>query len=143
MYISIERRKRVTMKTINEKNYVSMAEKAIKNLRNKKDRRNRTISMVSTSKIRNLLAMTADIYNNVIILQDDKLSDELIGRIEYLRTRFVYECGREPKVKDFVEEANLLEVLVEIGDSRDNYILFNRYMESLIAYHRYYGGKEQ
>lgn len=45
--------------------------------------------MVTTSKIRNLLAMASDIYNEVVILQEDQLSDELNGRIEYLRIRFV------------------------------------------------------
>lgn len=131
------------MKTIDEKNCVKKAEEAIKRLKGKKDKWNgRPIPMVTTSKIRNLLAMSSDIYNNVIVLQDDKLDDELIGRIEYLRMRFVYECGREPKVKDFVEEAQLLDILCEIGDSKRNYILFNRYMESLIAYHKYYGGRD-
>lgn len=130
------------MKSIDEKNCVKKAEEAIIRLKSKKAKNGRTIEMVTTSKIRNLLAMSSDIYNNVIVLQDDKLDDELIGRIEYLRMRFVYECGRDSKVRAFVEEANLLDVLNEIGEEKKNYILFNRYMESLIAYHKYYGGKD-
>ncbi len=131
------------MKTIDEKNCVRKAEDAIKRLTLKaKKTKNGDPIMVTTSKIRNLLAMSADIYNNVILMQEDKLDDEVIGRIEYLRMRFVYECGRDPKVRAFVEEANLLDILNEIGDEKKNYILFNRYMESLIAYHRYYRGKD-
>ena len=30
----------------------------------------------------------------------------------------------------------------EIKGSRANYILFNHYLEALVAYHRYYGGKD-
>ena len=128
------------MKTINETNYVDKAEKAIRSLRDKAEQQRRgrgEPKIVTTSKIRNLLAMTADIYS-----QNDKLSDDLKGRIEYLRVRFMYECGREPLVKNFVEEADVLPILKEINGSKKNYILFSRYMEALIAFHKYYGGKD-
>ena len=133
------------MKTINETNYVDKAEKAILSLRDKAEQQRRGRGgpkIVTTSKIRNLLAMTADIYNQVMICQNDKLSDDLKGRIEYLRVRFMYECGRELLVKNFVEEADVLPILKEINGSKKNYILFSRYMEALIAFHKYYGGKD-
>ena len=133
------------MKTINETNYVDKAEKAIRSLRDKAEQQRRgrgEPKIVTTSKIRNLLAMTADIYNQVMICQNDKLNDDLKGRIEYLRVRFMYECGREVLVKNFVEEADILPILKEINGSKKNYILFSRYMEALIAFHRYYGGKD-
>ena len=133
------------MKTINETNYVDKAEKAIRSLRDKAEQQRRgrgELKIVTTSKIRNLLAMTADIYNQVMICQNDKLNDDLKGRIEYLRVRFMYECGREVLVKNFVEESYILSILKEINGSKKNYILFSRYMEALIAFHRYYGGKD-
>ena len=133
------------MKTINETNYVDKAEKAILSLRDKAKQQQRgrgELKIVTTSKIRNLLAMTADIYNQVMICQKDKLSDDLKGRIEYLRVRFMYECGREPLVKNFVKEADILPILKEINGSKKNYILFSRYMEALIAFHKYYDGKD-
>ena len=133
------------MKTINETNYVDKAETAILSLRDKAEqqqRGRREPKIVTTSKIRNLLAMTADIYNQVMICQNDKLSDDLKGRIEYLRVRFMYECGREPLVKNFVKEADILPILKEINGSKKNYILFSRYMEALIAFHKYYDGKD-
>lgn len=128
---------------INEKNYVDKAEKAICDLAEESRKKKGRVDIVTTSKIRNLLAMSADIYNQVLVVSTEKLSDELVGRIEYLRVRFLYECGREPKVKDFVFKAELLEILKEIGQSKKNYLLFSKYMEALIAFHRYYGGKEQ
>ena len=71
------------MKTINETNYVDKAEKAIRSLRDKAEQQRRgrgELKIVTTSKIRNLLAMTADIYNQVMICQNDKLNDDLKGR---------------------------------------------------------------
>ena len=71
---------------------------------------------------------------------------KLNGRIEYLRIRFVYECGRDDskrKVRNFVEKSEVLEILKEIKKSKKNYLLFSRYMEALVAFHKYYGGKEQ
>lgn len=133
------------MKTINETNYVDQAEKAIQSLRDKAEQQRRgrgQLKIVTTSKIRNLLAMTADIYNQAMICQNDQLDDNLKSRIEYLRVRFMYECGREQLVKNFVMEANILPILKEIGGSKKNYILFSRYMEALIAFHKYYGGED-
>ena len=128
---------------INENNYANEAEKVILYLKNKVNpKTGKSIPMVTTSKLRNLLAMASDIYNEVIMLQDDKLNDELNGRIEYLRIRMVYESGRESSVKDFVTAAKLMEILKEIKGSRKNYILFSRYMESLVAFHKFYGGKD-
>lgn len=133
---------------INESNYVDKAEKVIKELAEESRKQNKKgiPDMVTTSKIRNLLAMTADIYNQVLTWQSETLSDELNGRIEYLRIRFIYECGRDDnkeKVKKFVEKSEILEILKEIKKSKKNYLLFSRYMEALVAFHKYYGGREQ
>ncbi len=127
---------------VNEQNYVDTAEKVIMNLKNLKDKNGRMIQMVTTSKLRNLLTLTADIYNEVINQSEDRLNEEICARIEYLRVRFLYEAGREPSVKNLVEKADLLTVLKNIRGSRKSYILFNRYMEALVAFHKYYGGRE-
>lgn len=129
---------------INDNDCVDKAENVIKNLV-KGARKNfkGEPDIVTTSKIRNLLAMNADIYNQVLTKSSEKLDDEICGRIEYLRVRFMYECGREPKVKEFVQQAEILEILKEIKQRKKNYLLFSRYMEALIAFHKYYGGKEQ
>ena len=126
---------------LDEKTYVDQAERAILELAKNKDKRGNT-RWITTSKIRNLLAMTADIYNDVLT-QKDVLTDVTSSRIEYLRIRFIYECGREPLVKQFVEQTKLLDAMKEIKNSRKQYILFTHYMEALVAYHKYYGGKDQ
>ena len=128
---------------LTEDNYVDIAEKAIKKLSGEKNKNGKPIPLVTTSKIRNLLAMTADIYNEVGNSKEETLSSELIGRINYMKIRFIYEAGREPKVRRIVEEADILSHLDEINGSRKQYILFSHYMEALVAYRKFYGGKDE
>ena len=82
--------------------------------------------------------MTANIYNDVVNTKSEHLSNEVIGRINYLKLRFVYEAGREQKVKRLVETAQILQCLDAIKGSRSQYILFSRYMEALVAYRKFY-----
>lgn len=126
---------------VNEQNYVDAAEQVILSLKNRKERGG-SVPMVTTSKLRNLLAMTIDINNEIINKQEEKLDREICSRIEYLRVRFLYEAGREQSVKNLVEEGEIITLLKNIKGSKENYILFNRYMEALVAFHKYYGGKE-
>ena len=128
---------------LTEDNYVDIAEKAIKKLSGEKNKNGKPIPLVTTSKIRNLLAMTADIYNEVVNSKEETLSSELIGRINYMKIRFIYEAGREAKVRRIVEEADILSHLDEINGSRKQYILFSHYMEALVAYRKFYGGKDE
>ena len=114
---------------INEKNYVDKAEKVISDLAEESKVKNRgRVNIVTTSKLRNLLAMTADIYNQVLLYPSERLDDEMLGRIEYLRVRVMYECGRdnEHKVEKFIKKAEIIECLKEIGASKKNYLLFSR-----------------
>lgn len=127
---------------INEENYVDLAEKSIKELASQKDMKGRSIPIVTTSKIRNLLAMSADIYNEVVNSKDDKLSNDIIGRINYMKLRFYYEAGRERSVKDFLEKTEVLKIIDEIKGSRKNYILFSHYLEALVAFRKFYGGND-
>lgn len=135
------RKNNVVTKTVNitEENYVDKAEEVIKELtKDGTDSRN----LVTTSKIRNLLSMTADIYNILLNHSEEELSNEIKGKIEYLRVRFVYEAGREEKVKNLVMTADILDNLKKAMKSRKNYLVFSRYMEALVAFHKYYGGRD-
>ncbi len=127
---------------IDETNYVDKAEQAIKTLTQKKDKSGNTVPIATTSKIRNLLAMAADIYNEVVNAKSEQLSNDIIGRINYMKLRFYYEAGRESSVKTFLEEAQAFEIINEINGSRKNYILFSRYIEALVAFRKFYGGKD-
>lgn len=128
------------MKIINDNNYSDVAQKVIKTLSqpNKYGR----INIISTSQLRNILAMSADIYNQVVPLEKD-LTDEINSRIEYLRIRCFYEAGRERLVKDFMKCSKIPEILREINGEKKNFILFNHYLEALVAFRKYYGGKDE
>lgn len=128
--------------SVNEQNYVEEAERVIKILKDSKDARGKTVQMVTTSKLRNLLSMSADIYNEVLKSNADRLSAELSSRIEYLRVRFLYEAGRDNGVKMLVDTAGIIPLLKSVNGDKKRYILFNRYMEALVAFHKYYGGKD-
>ena len=123
---------------INEENYVAKAESVILKLSKQVNKQGKVVAMVTNSKIRNLLSMSADIYNQVLDCKDDKLPQELNGRIEYLRVRYIYEAGREPRVKDLVIQGELLEIMKEIQGSKKNYILYYHYMEALVAFKRFW-----
>ena len=86
--------------------------------------------------------MTTDIYNEVLPLTEDELSDEIKGKINYLKVHFLYEAGRERNVKDFIKKAYIIECIEEIQGSRKNYLLFSRYMEALVAYFKFNGGRD-
>ena len=126
---------------LEQSTYVARAEKAINECRKIKNR-NGKVEMITTSQIRNLLAMTADIYNQVMLSMSDTLSEDIKGRIAYLKLRFIYEMGRDDKMKAFAQQAEILKAIDEIGNSKQKFILFNRYMEALVAYHKFYGGKD-
>lgn len=128
---------------LTEDNYVKTAENVILKLNKEVDRRGNQNGLVTTSKIRNLLAMTAEIYNDVINSTDEHLSQETIGRINYLKIRFVYEAGREKLVRSLVDEAQILSCLDDIKGSRKQFLLFSRYMEALVAYRKFYGQKDE
>lgn len=127
---------------ISEKNYVKKAENTIDELKDLRNKNNKPIQIATTSQMRNILAMSADIYNRVMVNNGDKLTDEIVGLIEYLKIRIVYEAGRDDKVKNLVEKSEMLQIIDEINGSKKNFILFNHYLEALIAYRKFKGGKE-
>ena len=131
---------------ITESNYVDEAEKHIKELKNKKTKTDRmgreSVDIVSTSKMRGLLAMVSDIYNDVLNEPKENLSNDLIARINYMKVHFYYEAGREKKVKELLEEARVFEVISDIKGKRSGFILFSRYMEALVAFRKFYVEKD-
>lgn len=98
---------------------------------------------LTTSKLRNLLSMTADIQTEVLSeCRGETLSPEIRDRIAYLKMRFVYEAGREEAVKAFLEEARILKEIEKIKGSKKEYLKFSRYIEALVAWHTYINGNK-
>ena len=116
-------------------NYVDEAEKVMRALFENRSR-------ITTTKLRGFLTLVNDIYNAENLRTETELSSESKLKLMRLRVRVVYDAGRERDVKDFVEKAKLLEYLKGVGDSREAMIHFAHYMEALVAYHRYLGGRD-
>ena len=135
------RRSNVPAETRPEKlpqDYVELAEQVMRSL---VDERSGKIA-ISTSKIRTLLSMVSEIYNEENLRREKELHPDSVSRLMLVRMRMVYEYGRnEPGVQLFMRKAKLLEYLKGI-DSREGLICFSHYMEALVAYHRYLGGSE-
>lgn len=129
---------------ITKQNYVDVAEEVIKKLR-KPDKKEGFKLALTTSKIRNILSMVSELYTDAQHAREKTLSEDMVGRVQYLRMRIAYEAGREGRenaVKEFVNTAELLPRISEIGNSRQKLLLFCNYMEALVAYHKFYGGRE-
>ena len=76
---------------ITKENYVDHAEQVMRKLC---DNGSRQKDLVTTSKIRSILSMVSEIYNNVRLERDPKLNENLKERLQYLKMRMVYEAGR-------------------------------------------------
>lgn len=125
---------------LTSENYVDEAERVIKTLI-EKDRSGRDVIRLTTSKIRGILSLVTELYNDIIHEPSNKLGEEYVERIQYLRLRIVYEAGRDKQVGKFVEKSNLLEYVKAIKNKND-FLRFTKYVEALVAYHKYYGGKD-
>lgn len=118
--------------------YVSEAELIIKELKSREFKVSR--DTLTTSQIRHLLNLTSALYDEV---QRSEMT-QIMDRLAYLRVQFVYQSGRNEAVKKLVEMANILQLLQEIQEKKDKALLirFCRYMEALVAYFKFYGGRD-
>lgn len=118
-------------------NYVDRAEEVILKLKEAGRGRIR----LTTSQIRNILTITSTIYDNAK-RKKGPLDEEELMSVQLLRTKFVYESGRDRNVEQFLQMADLIDLIKSVGDSREKLILFCKYMEALVAYHRFEGGRD-
>ncbi len=127
------------------------AQKVMKELKDSADRDRK--SMVTTSQIRKFLTAVNTITEkvNVFRIQNpgeaEKLPEDLQAEIKYLKIKMAYQIGRNSNrwgnpVKDFADKAELLKEIDEIKDSVKAYQVFAKYMEALVAFHKFYGGRD-
>ena len=72
-------------KTIQGEDYVDKAERLMKELS----------KVITTSKIRDLLAQVNELYNDIILQPDEKLSKEHVEAIRHLKVKMIYDAGRD------------------------------------------------
>lgn len=122
--------------------YVDKAEEIMEELCSSKKK-------ITTSKIRKILSFVSDVYNIEMLRSDESLSEKSRTMLTRMRIRIAYEAGRNNKDKDkdtkeFILNAKLLNYIKHIEKTADRkeFMKFCEYMEALVAYHRYYGGKD-
>jgi len=99
-------------------------------------------SRITTTQLRLLLSNAAVIKNKIELenlkTDGDKLSDELVREVEYLLVKHIYQCGREKNVKYFDREFNVSNIIKDIKNSRKKFNDFYRYLETIVAYSKFY-----
>lgn len=104
--------------------------------------------VLTTSQIRKFLASVNALTNKVDVYHAQnpgavELSPTLASAVKYLKVQLAYQAAREPKkVQPFVETARLKERIDGIGTDLRAYEDFAHYMEALVAYHKFYGGRD-
>lgn len=123
---------------------VTEAEKAIKELQYK-DRYNKID--VTTSQIRKFLTAVNVVRNKVDLYKAknkgaEDLSKELTAEIKFLKVNLLYQAGRTDAVKQFMTVSKLDIIIDGIGDSLARFVKFTKYVEALVAYHKFLGGRD-
>ena len=129
---------------IKEENYVEEAERVIKSIGKPDDRnKGQYLFDLTTSKMRNLLAMASEIFNSVSSEGGSELSEASASKVRYMKVKMIYEAGRDRNVSGFLQAAKLIDMIGEIGRDRKSFLLYCKYFESLIAYFKFYGGRDK
>lgn len=128
---------------------VDEAEAVIKNLIKDKDGN----IALKTTQIRKFLIAVNVVRNKVDVYCSQNfgvktLPADLAAEIKFLKVSAFYLVGREKSgkyvgpVEDFVKKAKLEEKILHIGDNIVAFEKFCKYIEALVAFHKYYGGKD-
>ena len=104
---------------------------------------------LTTSQIRKFLAAVNALTNKIDMFRtrgekSDVLTPERAAEVKFLKVKLAYQAGKDQRgnVRDFVEKAQLRQRLDRIGTSIRAYENFARYMEALVAYHKFHGGRD-
>lgn len=128
----------VNITKFDDSSYVGKAENVIKEMKRENFKKGR--DTLTTSQLRKLLSMTGTLYDRVQFEGLEKVMD----RIAYLRIQFIYQGGRNAAVKEMIDKAEILAILEKVQKNQEkaDFIRFCHYMEALVAYFKYYGGRD-
>lgn len=118
--------------TLNDGNYARQAEMIMNKYWNK------GFKNLTTSKIRSIYALIMNLYTRI---DGEESFQKHRSDIQYLKVRMAYEAGREDSVKSFLDETSLGKAVDNISDY-DTFVLYCRYAESLVAYFKFFGGRD-
>lgn len=121
---------------LDETNYADKAKGYVEKAR---DDRGRLFGGLTTTKLRSIYGLIMNVYTKINEPSDFKKHQ---SDIQYLQVKMAYESGREPTVKQFVDSTHLMDAVSRIK-TYEQFLLYCRYAESLVAYFKFYGGRDK
>ena len=128
---------------------VQKAEQVIKDLINHGN------TLISSSQLRKIFSAVNNLKSKIVVEQiknksnDQKISEDLQKEIQFLKAMFMYQAGRNSEqnknkkpVYNFIKKAELIKRIENIGDSLKEFNNFHKYLEALVAFHKYYSNTE-
>ncbi len=122
-----------------EKDFAAEAENVILNLE-----KNGNEICLKTNQIRNILDLINGVSEKIALHNEEDITcykDDIL----YIRVKLAYIYGKDNKndgVKDFIDKSKLIELILSIDNHKSRYQMFAKYAEALVAFHKYYGGKD-
>lgn len=115
------------------------------------DNRGREKIDLTTGQIRKVLTAINALTNKITVYAAqnenvEELPENLAAEVRYLKVKIAYQVGRDKArgnpVKNFVNRAELFKRIDAVGTNIQRYEEFARFVEALVAYHKYYGGRD-
>ena len=122
--------------TLNETNY---ADKAKGYVEKSKANYGELFDDLTTTKLRSIYGLIMNVYNRINEPSD---FEKYQSDIQYLKVKMAYESGRDKTVKQFIDSTYLMEAVSQIK-TYEQFLLYCRYAESLVAYFKFFGGKDK
>ncbi len=136
-------------------NYVDRADKVMRALSEEAQKSNGS-KMVTTSQVRKFLTAVNRVNGKIDQFKNGnkssasgRIPEDLQMEIKFLKVKLAYQIGRADSgryranpVKEFADKSGLIGEIDKIGDSLERYENFARYVEALVAFHKFYGGKD-
>lgn len=125
---------------ITDLTFAKNAEAIIAPLNKASGKRAFAFSRLSMSKLRGIYSLITNIHARVNTPED---LNACMSDLQYIKVKMAYESGRERNrdVKEFISQTFLMVLLDQI-ETYEQFVLYCRYAESLVAYFKFYGGKE-
>lgn len=136
-------------------NYVDRADKVMRAL-SEEAQKSYGSKMVTTSQIRKFLTAVNRVNGKIDQFKNGnkssasgRIPEDIQMEIKFLKVKLAYQIGRAESgrnranpVKEFADKSGLIGEIDKIGDSLERYENFARYVEALVAFHKFYGGKD-
>lgn len=127
-------------RAITDLNFAFVAEQFIAPPDKNTRKRQLAFPWLSMSKLRSIYSLITNIHARVNTPEE---LEACMSDLQYIKVKMAYESGRERNkdVKEFISKTYLMDLLDQI-QTYEQFVLYCRYAESLVAYFKFYEGRE-